>query len=116
MRTEDGHIIYKCLNEDPTAFGLLVDKYKASIFSIAYSMLRNFHDAEDVTQEVFIKAYRNLLTLRRWDNFLSWLCSIAYNLCRDRIKAQSIRKENERLERKSRKDLDDHSVNSYREK
>jgi len=115
MRTEDGHIIYKCLNEDPTAFGLLVDKYKASIFSIAYSMLRNFHDAEDVTQDVFIKAYKNLSTLRRWDNFLSWLCSIAYNLCRDRIKAQSIRKENERLERKTQRELDDNSVNSYRE-
>jgi RNA polymerase sigma factor (sigma-70 family) len=115
MRTEDGHIIYKCLNEDSTAFGLLVDKYKASIFSIAYSMLRNFHDAEDVTQDVFIKAYKNLSALRRWDNFLSWLCSIAYNLCRDRIKAQSIRKENERLNRKSQKELDDSSVNSYRE-
>jgi RNA polymerase sigma factor (sigma-70 family) len=115
MRTEDGHIIYKCLNEDSAAFGLLVDKYKASIFSIAYSMLRNFHDAEDVTQDVFIKAYKNLSTLRRWDNFLSWICSMAYNLCRDRIKAQSIRKENERLERKNKKELDDNSVNSYRE-
>ena len=116
MRTEDGNIIYKCLNEDPTAFGLLVDKYKASIFSIVYSMLRNFHDAEDVTQDVFIKAYKNLSTLRRWDSFLAWLCSIAYNMSRNRIKEQSRHKENERLGKKARKELNDHSVNSYREK
>ena len=116
MRTEDGNIIYRCLNEDPTAFGLLVDKYKASIFSIAYSMLRNFHDAEDITQDVFIKAYKNLSTLRRWDNFLAWLCSIAYNMSRNRIKEQSRHKESERLGKKARKELNDHSVNSYREK
>ncbi|MEK7399936.1 MAG: RNA polymerase sigma factor, partial [Candidatus Poribacteria bacterium] len=98
MRTEDGEIIYKCLNEDSTAFGLLVDKYKGSIFAIAFSKLRNFHDAEDVTQDVFLKAYKNLRKLKRWDNFLAWLCSIAYNLCRDRIKSQSIHIE--RLEQK----------------
>ena len=64
MRTEDGYIIDKCLKGDPAAFGLLVDKYKASIYGLAYSKLRNFHDAEDVAQEVFIKAYENLRFLR----------------------------------------------------
>jgi len=64
MRTEDGHIIYKCLNGDRVAYGLLVDKYKESIYALAYSKLGNFHDAEDVTQEVFIKAYQKLRTLK----------------------------------------------------
>jgi RNA polymerase sigma factor (sigma-70 family) len=113
MRTEDGEIIYRCLNEDSTAFGLLVDKYKGSIFAIAYSKLRNFHDAEDVTQDVFLKAYKNLRKLKRWDNFLAWLCSMAYNLCRDRIKSQSIHIE--RLEQKAQEELVDNSVNTYRQ-
>jgi RNA polymerase sigma factor (sigma-70 family) len=84
MRTADGYIISKCLNDgDSTAFGLLVDKYKASIYALACSKLHNFHDAEDVTQEVFVKAYRNLRKLRRWDNFFAWLYSITSNLCKD---------------------------------
>ena len=48
MRTEDGHIIQKCLDGDSAAFGLLVDKYKAGIYAFAYGKLRNFHDAQDV--------------------------------------------------------------------
>ena len=73
MRTEDGYIINKCLDGNSAAFGFLVDKYKGSIYAFAYSRLGNFHDAEDVAQEVFIKAYQNLRNLRRWDNFLAWL-------------------------------------------
>ena len=58
MRTEDGYIIDKCLNGESAAFGLLVDKYRESIYALAYFKLRNFHDAEDITQEVFLKAYQ----------------------------------------------------------
>jgi RNA polymerase sigma-70 factor (ECF subfamily) len=58
MRSEDGNIIHECLNGNSASFGLLVDKYKASIYALAYSKLRNFHDAKDVTQEVFIKALK----------------------------------------------------------
>ncbi|MFC1712387.1 sigma-70 family RNA polymerase sigma factor [Candidatus Poribacteria bacterium] len=95
MRTEDGQIIYKCLNGDSAAFGLLVDKYKASIYALAYSKLHNFHDAEDITQEAFIKAYRKLNTLRWWDNFLAWLYAITANLCKDWIRSQSKRPDRE---------------------
>ena len=73
MRTDDGYIISKCLNGEPEAFGILVDKYKSSIFAFVYTKLHNFHDAQDVTQEVFIKAYRELRTLKRWDSFAGWI-------------------------------------------
>ncbi len=69
MRTEDGRIIYKCLNGEPEAFGLLVDKYKAGIYAFTYAKLLNFQDAQDVTQDVFEQAYRGLHGLRRWENF-----------------------------------------------
>jgi RNA polymerase sigma-70 factor (ECF subfamily) len=62
VQTEDGHIIRQCLDGNPAAFGFLVDKYKASVYAFAYSELGNFHDAEDVTQEVFIRAYQKLRT------------------------------------------------------
>lgn len=95
MRTEDGNIIYKCLNGDSAAFGLLVDKYKASIYALAYSKIHNFHDAEDITQEAFIKAYRKLNTLRWWDNFLAWLYAITTNLCKDWLRSQTKRPDRE---------------------
>ena len=54
----------KCLSVGPlagddTAFGVLVDHYKAAVYGIARRKLGNHTDAEDVTQEVFLKAYQN---------------------------------------------------------
>jgi len=85
MQTEDGYLIRKCIAGEPETFGLLVDKYKASIYAFVYTKLCNFHDAEDITQEVFIKAYRNLRTLEQCDSFLAWLYCIASNLCKNWI-------------------------------
>lgn len=95
MRTEDGYFIRKCLDGNSAAFGFLVDKYKAAVYAFAYYELRNFHDAEDVTQEAFVKAYQKLNTLRRWDNFLAWLYSITANLCKMHIRARSRRPDRE---------------------
>ena len=114
MQTEDGHIVYKCLNGDPAAFGLLVDKYKASIYTLAYSKLGNFHDAEYIIQETFIKAYRKLRTLRWWDNFLAWLYAITSNLCKDQIRSQYRRPDREFAADQDPDVLDQPSINSYR--
>jgi RNA polymerase sigma factor (sigma-70 family) len=113
MRTADGYIISKCLNGDSTAFGLLVDKYKASIYALAYSKLHNFHDAEDVTQEVFVKAYRNLPKLRRWDNFFAWLYSITSNLCKDLLQERSKYSDSEFIEDQSVDMLKASSIRSF---
>ena len=113
MRTEDGYIIHKCLNGDSAAFGLLVDKYKASIFALAYFKLQNFHDAEDITQEVFIKAYQKLSTLKRWDNFLAWLYAITANLCTDLIRSRSKRPDLEFIADQNSGFFSDTSINSY---
>jgi RNA polymerase sigma factor (sigma-70 family) len=115
MRTEDGYVIHKCLNGDKAAFGLLVDKYKASIYALAYSKLRSFEDAEDVTQEVFIKAYLKLRTLRWWDNFLAWLYAITSNLCTDWIRSKSKRPDREFVADQEPDVLNRPSMNSYRE-
>jgi RNA polymerase sigma factor (sigma-70 family) len=114
MRTADGYIISKCLNDgDSTAFGLLVDKYKASIYALAYSKLHNFHDAEDVTQEVFVKAYRNLPKLRRWDNFFAWLYSITSNLCKDFLQEKAKFSDSEFIEDQSVDMLKTSSIRSF---
>ena len=115
MRTEDGYIINKCLNGDSAAFGLLVDKYRSSIYALAYSKLRHFHDAEDITQEVFLKVYQKLRTLKRWDNFLAWLYAITSNLCTDLIRSRSKRPDREFVEDIDPVILNHPAVNSYQE-
>jgi RNA polymerase sigma factor (sigma-70 family) len=109
MRMADRYLINQCLCGDSTAFGVLVDKYKESIYALAYSKLRNFHDAEDVTQEAFIKAYQNLRTLRQWDDFHAWIYAIASNLCKDWLRAKSRRPDREFIEDQSAKSLNDYS-------
>jgi len=92
MRTEDAHIIHGCLNGDSSSFSLLVEKYKSKVHALAYDKLKNFHDAEDVTQEVFIKAYQNLRNLRQWDSLPAWLYSITSNQCSKWTRKQAINK------------------------
>jgi RNA polymerase sigma factor (sigma-70 family) len=115
VRTEDGYIINKCLNGEAGAFGLLVDKYKEGVYSLAYYKLRNFEDAEDVTQEVFIKVYRNLHALKSYDNFMAWIHSITSNLCKNHIRNQSRRPDREYIDDKEPELTDNLSKDSYRD-
>ena len=114
MYTEDGYIIGKCLNGELAAFGLLVDKYKSSVYALAYTKLRNFHDAEDITQEVFLKAYQKLSTLKRWDNFLAWLFSITVNSCKDFLKSSARRPDGDYIEDQDARLWDAQSIDAYR--
>ncbi len=115
MYTGDGYLIDKCLKGDTAAFGLLVEKYKEGIYSLAYSKLGNFHDAEDVTQEVFIAAFEKLGMLRRRDNFYAWLYSITSNLCKMWYRAQSRRPDRGHVTGDERVNVDDLSTEHYRE-
>jgi RNA polymerase sigma factor (sigma-70 family) len=115
MRTEDGYFISKCLNGDPAAFGFLVDKYKACVYALAYARLRNFHDAEDATQDVFLTAYRKLNTLKRYDNFRAWLYSITSNHCKMLLRSQANRPDRDFMEDQSPEVIDNPSIDSHRE-
>jgi RNA polymerase sigma factor (sigma-70 family) len=114
MRTEDGRIIQKCLNGEPEAFGILVDKYKEGIYAFVYTKLRNFHDAQDVTQEVFLQAYRGLRSLRRWESFAFWLYRIASARCTMWLRTRSRRVDSELIEDQDDRILVASSMNSYR--
>jgi len=115
MRTEDGSIISRCLNGEPEAFGLLVDKYKTGIYAYVYVKIRNFHDAQDVTQEVFIQAFRDLRSLRRWDSFVFWLYRIASARCSNWQRAESRHPDSEFIEDQDPQKLEAPSIDSYRE-
>lgn len=87
----DQLLVARCQADDLSAFDLLVDRYQARVFGFARRMLSDPHEAEDVAQEVFVRAFRNI---RRFDGRASvagWLFKIATNLCIERRRGRSRR-------------------------
>ena len=115
MQTEDGDIIRECLNGDSSAFAFLVDKYRKSVYALAYARIHNFHDAQDIAQEVFIRAYKSLHTLRKWDNFMGWLYRITCNVCKRWNWSNTKRLDSDFIEDHDPDLLDRNSMISYRE-
>lgn len=69
---------------DREAFAELIEIYKDKIFQLAYRMVGNRQDAEDITQETFLRVYANLHTYDDSYKFSTWIYRIATNLCIDR--------------------------------
>lgn len=68
------------------AFGEIVELYKDKVFQLCFRMLGNSHEAEDISQEAFIRAYINIERYNIDRKFSTWLYRIATNLCIDRIR------------------------------
>ena len=81
MALHDAELIQRTLTGDESAFGFLVDKYKGSVHALAYRKLGDFHTAEEITQDTFLKAYQKLSTLRDPARFPGWLYVIAARCC-----------------------------------
>lgn len=71
--------VQQVLSGNTSAFSYFVETYQHMAITIAYRICGNMQDAEDVVQESFVKAYRNLHTFRRESKFSSWLYRIVYN-------------------------------------
>ena len=78
--------IERVLKGDTNSFAILVDKYKDMVFSLALKVVKNREEAEEVSQDTFIKAYRSLQKFKGDSKFSTWLYKIAYNNCMDRVK------------------------------
>ncbi|MBS4210014.1 RNA polymerase sigma factor SigW [Bacillus sp. FJAT-50079] len=78
--------IKQVLRGDQEAFGEIVEIYKDKIFHLSYRMLGNRHEAEDIAQEAFVRAYVNIHSFNQKRKFSTWLYRIATNLCIDRIR------------------------------
>ena len=81
MKNDDAQLIQRVLDGDDTAFSVLVRKYQKSVHALAWRKIGDFHIAEDITQETFLKAYQKLSTLKEPQSFASWLYVIAANHC-----------------------------------
>jgi RNA polymerase sigma-70 factor, ECF subfamily len=83
---EDTTLVRRTLSGDQEAFSSLVEKYKDPVFNVAYRMLGNPTEAEDVAQEAFVRAYTQLHTYKETHRFSTWLLSIASHLSIDQLR------------------------------
>lgn len=73
------------------AFSDIVKLTQQKLLTYVYPMLGSSHDAEDVVQEVYIRAYQHLRKYRRDESFIAWLYTICYRLCMNKLKKRSRR-------------------------
>ncbi len=77
----DNEIISIVLNGDKQAFAQLVDRYQNYVFTLALRMVKSREDAEEVSQDIFVKAYRSLADFRGASKFSTWLYTIVNTSC-----------------------------------
>jgi RNA polymerase sigma-70 factor (ECF subfamily) len=82
----DAKLVELVLTGEQDAFEVLVERYKDAVQNLAYRMLGNATEAEDVTQEVFVRAYTQLATYKPAHKFSTWLLSIASHLAIDQLR------------------------------
>jgi len=78
--------IKEVLNGDQNAFAEIVEIYQDKLYRVCFRMLGNKHEAEDIAQEAFVRAFVNIHTFDSNRKFSTWLYRIGTNLCIDRIR------------------------------
>ncbi|MGH7215563.1 MAG: RNA polymerase sigma factor, partial [Tepidisphaeraceae bacterium] len=76
----DGQLVGRTLGGERAAFDALVGKYQRQAVAVSYRLLGNTHDALEVTQDAFLKAFKSLDTLQKPEAFGGWLMRIVSNL------------------------------------
>ena len=89
--------IRRCLKGDQLAWEAIVRQYRRKVFNVAYKFVGKHDEAEDLTQDIFLKIFKSLDTFDRRANFQTWLISVSRNLCIDHYR--SVRKERETIDR-----------------
>jgi len=90
-------LIEQCLAGDQVAWEQIVRQNWRKVFNVAYKFVGKHDDAEDLTQDIFLKIFKALKTFDRRANFQTWIISISRNLCIDHYR--SVRKERQTIAR-----------------
>ena len=91
MRTSDEELMMRCRNGDMSAFELLVMRYKEPILNFAYRSIGDYHRAEDLAQETFIRVFKSASRYEPKCQFKNFIYLIATNLCRNEIRNRNRR-------------------------
>ena len=90
-------LIERCLSGDQVAWEQIVRQHWRKVFNLAYKFVGRHDEAEDLTQDIFLKIFKALNTFDRRANFQTWIISISRNLCIDHYR--SVRKERQTIAR-----------------
>src|SRR5688500_4808005 len=90
-------LIEQCLTGDQAAWELIVRQNWRKVFNVAYKFVGRHDEAEDLTQDIFLKIFKALASFDRRANFQTWIISISRNLCIDHYR--SVRKERQTIAR-----------------
>ena len=82
MERDDVELIQRVLSGDENAFSVLVKKYQKGVHALAWRKVKDFHIAEEITQDAFLQAHKKLASLKNPSQFPGWLYVIADRLCR----------------------------------
>jgi len=83
---DDRALVRTCLDGDRAAFGAIVERYQRVFFTVAVRMLGNRDDANDATQNAFVKAYQHLRSFDPGRRFFSWIYRILVNECQNQMR------------------------------
>jgi len=89
-------LIQRCLRGDELAWDAIVQQYRRKVFNVAYKFVGRHEEAEDLTQDIFLKIFKSLGTFDRRANFQTWLISVSRNLCIDHYR--SVRQERQTID------------------
>lgn len=93
LPAEELELIQRSLNGDLEAWGEIVGRYKEAVFAVTLSILRNYADAEDATQDAFIRAFQNLRQYDLSRKFSTWLFTVAANVAKNTLRKRRREKE-----------------------
>lgn len=91
-------LVEACLQGSESAWNAIVGRYRRKVFNVAYTFTGRHDEAEDLTQDIFLKVFKALRTFDRRANFTTWIISVSRNLCIDHYRR--VRKEREVVDRR----------------
>src|SRR5215831_19029656 len=86
---DEAALIDACVAGEPGAFDLIVERHRRSIYNLCYRFVGNHEDASDLSQDVFLRAFRALKNFRGQSSIATWLYRIGVNVCLNRVSAKA---------------------------
>ncbi|MDP4180034.1 MAG: sigma-70 family RNA polymerase sigma factor [Bacillota bacterium] len=86
----DVELINRCIKGDQDAFSEIVSRYKRLVFKVVFNIINNEHEVNDISQEVFLKVYKNLRSYNPEYKFSTWIVKVATNHCLDTVRKKKV--------------------------
>jgi RNA polymerase sigma-70 factor (ECF subfamily) len=85
---DEQRLVEACLSGQTGAFDVIVERHRRSVYQLCYRFVSNHEDASDLSQDVFLRAYRGLRRFRGQSSLATWLYRIGVNVCLNRVSAK----------------------------